>query len=337
MRVFWAFIAILILAGVGALSMSGTQAVRAKQQLSEAQAQVDTARDRARAEAENAKIAAERAKAEAKPQAKPEVKSEVKPEVKASEPVTPPVASTTAPVAPPIASTTVPPTGATKTPPVAGTQAAGGGGGGAHQPLKPVAPPRPEPREEPAADPNATMPDGIPAKLGEYDVRPVRIEKKDDESVVLDGRFTLRGTGTKEDPYRVPWELLVSAKDTFEPAAGLKRIPGRVAMLHEKFVRLDGYVAFPLMMQKPTELLSMLNQWDGCCIGVPPSPYDAVEVKLSKMVTGDARFAVTGSVVGKFKVDPYVVKNPRGDWLVGMYTMSVGDFTPEDIGDKAGS
>ena len=28
------------------------------------------------------------------------------------------------------------------------------------------------------------------------------------------------------------------------------------------------------------EALVMLNQWDGCCIGVPPTPYDAVEVRL---------------------------------------------------------
>jgi type II secretory pathway pseudopilin PulG len=329
MRVFWAFVAILILAGVGALALSGTQASRAKQQLNEAQAQAETAREHARAEAENARIAAERAKAEVKPEIKSEAKAEVKPDLaaKPKEKVAAPALAST----PPVAGTKAPATAPTKEPAIAGTHAPG------HQPQKPVAPARPEPKEEPPADPNATMPDGVPAKLGEYDVRPVRIEKKDDGSVMLDGRFTLRGTGTKEDPYRVPWELLVSAKDTFEPAAGLKKIPGRVAMLHDKFVRLDGYVAFPLMMQKPTELLSMLNQWDGCCIGVPPSPYDAVEVKLAKMVTGDARFAVTGSVVGKFKVDPYVVKNPRGDWLVGMYTMSVGDFTPEDIGDNAGS
>jgi hypothetical protein len=306
--------------------------------LNEARAQAQTAIDKAQADARNAQAAADKLAAEKlaaeqlatptapKPADAAAPASAAKPTEVAQ--ATPPTASTTAP------NPKTPPVGSTKAPPTAATHAPGAG---PHQPAKPVAPPRPEPREEPPADPNATMPDGVPAKLGEFDVRPVRTEKKDDGSVVLDGRFPLRGSGTKEDPYRVSWELLVSAKDTFEPAAGLKKIPGRVAMLHDKWVRLDGYVAFPLMMQKPTELLSMLNQWDGCCIGVPPTPYDAVEVKLAKMVTGDARFAVTGSVVGKFKVDPYVVKNPRGDWLVGMYTMSAADFTPEDIGDAAGS
>jgi hypothetical protein len=334
MRVFWAIIAVLVLAGVGALAFSSMKASNAGRQANETRAQAETAREKALADARNAeaKAAADKLAAE-KLAAENAAKQATKiPAPPATAPAKDAKPAEIAQAAPPTAGTIAPDA---TTPPVAGTHAPGAGA--AHQPAKPAAPPRPEPREEPPADPNATMPDGVPAKLGEYDVRPVRMEKKDDGSVVLDGRFPLRGAGTKEDPYRVSWELLVSAKDTFEPAAGLKKISGRVAMLHDKWVRLDGYVAFPLMMQKPTELLSMLNQWDGCCIGVPPTPYDAVEVKLAKMVTGDARFAVTGSVVGKFKVDPYVVKNPRGDWLVGMYTMSVADFTPEDIGDGAGT
>ena len=69
----------------------------------------------------------------------------------------------------------------------------------------------------------------------------------------------------------------------------------------------------------------MLNQWDGCCIGVPPTPYDAIEATLDKVAVGDARFAVTGAVTGKFGVKPYIV----GDWLVGLYTMENGTFNPK--------
>lgn len=170
-----------------------------------------------------------------------------------------------------------------------------------------------------------------PAKIGEYEVSPGRFEEKDG-ALLVDGRFTIRGEGTKEKPYRVPWELLVSAKDAFDPAGKRLRIPERVAMLHEKHVTLTGYVAFPMMVQRPMELLSMLNQWDGCCIGVPPTPYDAVEVKLLKQVTGDARYALAGNVTGLFKVEPYVVKNAKADWLVGLYTMTQGDFSPSDFG-----
>lgn len=333
MRVFWSFIGLLILAGVGAAAWSGLRGTQAGPGMSGVAGEAATKETQGSGASGvvggGGGVGAVPGAAGVAGKIDGQTQVAARAEEAAAAPVAASVteeAARAVPKAPPIGATTIP------------TPARAGGHQPGHVPANPVAPAGPVgPREEPAADPGATMPEGVPAKLGEYDVRPVRIEAKEDGSVVLDGRFTLRGKGTKDEPYRVPWELLVSAKDTFEPAAGLKKIPGRVAMLHEKFVRLDGYVAFPLMMQKPTELLSMLNQWDGCCIGVPPSPYDAVEVKLAKMVTGDARFAVTGGVVGKFKVDPYVVKNPRGDWLVGMYTMSAADFLPEDIGDGAGS
>ena len=36
------------------------------------------------------------------------------------------------------------------------------------------------------------------------------------------------------------------------------------------------------MAESADASLMMLNQWDGCCIGVPPTPYDAIEVKLKE-------------------------------------------------------
>ena len=60
----------------------------------------------------------------------------------------------------------------------------------------------------------------------------------------------------------------------------------------------------------------MQNPWDGCCIGVPPTPYDAVEVKLAKaadnlMMTG------FGPVEGRFVTDPYIVSG----WLLGLFLL----------------
>jgi hypothetical protein len=75
----------------------------------------------------------------------------------------------------------------------------------------------------------------------------------------------------------------------------------------------------------------MLNTWDGCCIGVPPTPYDAVEVRLVGALKSDDRFAIAGSVVGKFSVKPYVVKN----WLVGIYI--IDDATFETVVDDEGA
>lgn len=122
--------------------------------------------------------------------------------------------------------------------------------------------------------------------------------------------------------------MLVSAQESYDPAAGKKDIPARITMLDGKFVKVTGYVAFPLAVAQPKELLSMLNQWDGCCIGVPPSPYDAVEVHLKNRVIGEDRMATFGTVEGKMTVKPYVV----GDWLVGLYLLTDAAFTPTQYG-----
>lgn len=167
-----------------------------------------------------------------------------------------------------------------------------------------------------------------PAKIGEYDVMGAALVQRTEEGLAF-GDILIKGEGTQDNPYIVPWDALVSAEDVFDPTNHSLRIPEVVAMVHDKFVRLDGYVSFPLMTNQPKELLAMLNMWDGCCIGVPPTPYDAVEVQLKQAVTGDARYAVSGRVTGKFTVKPYVVKN----WLVGLYVMEQAEFTPSEDGE----
>lgn len=146
---------------------------------------------------------------------------------------------------------------------------------------------------------------------------PARMESRADGSVLIDGKYAMKGSGTENDPYVVTWEQLASVQETYQPRLGRKVIPDRVKMLDGKWVRISGYIAFPVMASSADEMLAMLNQWDGCCIGVPPTPYDAVEIKLRKAVEGPARQKVTGSVRGKFRVDPYLVK----DWLVSLYMM----------------
>ncbi|MDI1290251.1 MAG: DUF3299 domain-containing protein [bacterium] len=163
---------------------------------------------------------------------------------------------------------------------------------------------------------------------GPYAIAPGEVLTQDDGSIKIDGRFTINGDGSQAKPYEVPWELITSAEETYEPRSGKLRIPQRVAMLDGKFVRITGYVAFPMYVQQPRELLAMLNQWDGCCIGVPPTPYDAIEVQLKAVVDDKARLATSGSVEGRFKVKPYVV----GDWLVGLYVMDDAVMSPKEFG-----
>ncbi len=140
-------------------------------------------------------------------------------------------------------------------------------------------------------------------------------------------RFTFEGAGTPDDPYIVPWEALVSARDTYRPRKGKRDIPPWVEQLNGKTVLLNGYLLLPIMQTNTKEVLLMRNQWDGCCIGVPPTPYDAIEIKLTKSTKELSRTRMNyGAIQGTLKVDPYLVK----DWLVGLYLMEDGEL--RDIG-----
>lgn len=145
-----------------------------------------------------------------------------------------------------------------------------------------------------------------------------RIERSPDGSLRADGRFGLRGEGTREAPYELSWEYLVSAGETYRPRVGDRGIPQRIALLDGAWVRIEGYVAFPSLESTASEALVMLNRWDGCCIGVPPSPYDAIEVKLASPVARRGLHTIDyGTVLGKLSVEPYLIEN----WLVGLFLM----------------
>jgi hypothetical protein len=174
---------------------------------------------------------------------------------------------------------------------------------------------------------------GVPPPPPEYKpsgqpAKPHSAQKQADGSLLLDERFKLAGEGTQERPYEVSWDLLISASEEYSPRDGRTELPERVKMLDGKYVELTGNVAFPLLVEEPRELLSMLNQWDGCCIGVPPTPYDAVEVRLTKTVKGPERLTSYGIVRGKLKVEPQLV----GKWLVALYAMEEAELTPKGYG-----
>ena len=158
---------------------------------------------------------------------------------------------------------------------------------------------------------------GLDREIPEATVSPGRLVEADD-AIVADGKYTIRGAGTKDDPYRVSWELLASAAEGYRPSLGERAIPQRIAALDGKWIRIDGYIAFPLGGTESTELLVMLNQWDGCCIGIPPTPYDAIEATIVAPMAAGQRHSINfGSITGQLLVSPYLVEN----WLVGLYLM----------------
>jgi hypothetical protein len=192
------------------------------------------------------------------------------------------------------------------------------------EPAKPTPAPTPPAAAPPPVPSAADMTDAITDALGEAPAKPlpeapvgVTVTRQDDGTLLIDQRFVVSGEGTPQSPYVVAWEFLTAASETYKPRMGMTKLPGRLEIINNKYVRITGFVAFPIMAQSPDEMLAMYNQWDGCCIGTPPTPYDAVEVKLKEAVSGENRLKTFGTVEGVFKVDPYLVK----DWLVGLYTM----------------
>jgi hypothetical protein len=169
-----------------------------------------------------------------------------------------------------------------------------------------------------------------PMTFAGYEVIPATKEPRAD-GVMLDGRHLLKGKGTEAEPYKITWDLLMSSSETLVPRQGKKKLPEAVTMLDGAWVELSGYIAFPLMVQEADELLLMLNQWDGCCIGIPPTPYDAIEVVLTQPAKGQDRFAVQGTLRGRLGVKPHLV----GEWLVGIYTMDAATLSTSAVGGFA--
>jgi len=172
----------------------------------------------------------------------------------------------------------------------------------------------PPPPPEAVASGSAFEPE-IPA-IPDAEILPSKFVRLADGSISVDDAWTIRGAGTDASPYEVSWEFLSSAQEEYMPRLGEKKLPARIAFLSGKRIRIAGYLAFPLVAPTASECLLMLNQWDGCCIGIPPTPYDAVEVKLMAEIKGWKRHTINfGSIEGTFKVEPYLVEN----WLVGLY------------------
>ncbi|MEQ8770263.1 MAG: hypothetical protein RIB60_07115 [Phycisphaerales bacterium] len=146
---------------------------------------------------------------------------------------------------------------------------------------------------------------------------PGTFETLDDGSLLIEGRIKVLGKGTKEKPFVVDWAVLTSAMRMYDPRADKNELPAWTEALEGKRVRLTGYLLLPMTGTGAEELLIMQNQWDGCCIGVPPTPYDAVEVRMAKELDTTRGAPGYGALEGTFKTDPYIVSG----WLLGLYML----------------
>ena len=147
---------------------------------------------------------------------------------------------------------------------------------------------------------------------------PTTLTRGSNNQIEVDGRYTILGSGTELDPYRVTWELLKSAYETMDLNGSRITPPKRLEMLNGTYVQISGYLAPPLWGQETKELLVLLNRWDGCCIGLPPTPFDCIEAQLSApMKLGAAHTISYGTIRGKFIVEPF----KAGTFLIGLYRL----------------
>lgn len=188
----------------------------------------------------------------------------------------------------------------------------------------PVATAHPFESLESMADDETAARDDAPAAAPEM-VHPT-FEKRDDGSTLVDGRFVVRGKGTKTHPFQVPWNMLVATSESYDPRANTIDLPERLTMLSGTYVRVVGHVAFPVDAQGPDELLVMLHAWDGCCVGVRPSPCDAIEVRLENPATSEQMLMSWGGVTGRFKAQPHLARNGS----LKLYTMEEAVLTEDN-------
>jgi hypothetical protein len=147
---------------------------------------------------------------------------------------------------------------------------------------------------------------------------PARIERKPDGTIELDGRFTVTGAGTEQDPFVISWPLVFSASETIDAAAGAMTAPGHIDFLNGQWVQISGYLAPPLWGEQTSELLVMKNRWDGCCIGLPPTPFDCIEASLAAPLKLGAQHTISfGTVRGRLVVEPF----KAGAFLLGLYRL----------------
>ena len=144
------------------------------------------------------------------------------------------------------------------------------------------------------------------------------VERIDHQTVRIDGKYMVRGSGSESDPYQITWELLTSAARTVDASKSIYEVPGRIADLRGAWVQISGYWAPPLQVFQTKEAMFMLNKWDGCCIGLPPTPFDSIEATFTKpfAVQGPHVYRY-GTIKGRLEIEPFAA----GMFLLGFYRL----------------
>lgn len=171
------------------------------------------------------------------------------------------------------------------------------------------------PADEPDPAPVGEIVIDLPEDESPAEPEPGYEQRADGSFRVIAANAWVQGAGTASEPYVLSWDVLKSIEKQYDPRNGKDTLPDWLDLLEGKVVQIEGNTLVPVVASTTRELLVMQNPWDGCCIGVPPTPYDAVEVSLNHDVDFGNSAVGFGSVQGTFYVDPYVVDG----WVLGVY------------------
>lgn len=144
------------------------------------------------------------------------------------------------------------------------------------------------------------------------------VRRLDERTLELDGRFRVTGNGRPDDPYRISWELLTSAQPYIDATTKALTPPPWVRAVDGTYVEISGYYSSAVRVSMAKNLLLTLNRWDGCCIGLPPTAFDAIDMTLrDPMPLQGLHLFRFGSFRGRLVVSPF----ETGGFMLGLYQL----------------
>jgi hypothetical protein len=124
------------------------------------------------------------------------------------------------------------------------------------------------------------------------------------------------GAGTERQPFRVSWELLGQASGHVRGDGTIGAMPRTLELLGGTWIEVSGYYAPAIIAPSTDELVLMLNRWDGCCIGLPPTPYDSALVKTRTPIDFSLQHQIRfGTLRGRLVLEPFAL----GGLVLGLY------------------
>jgi len=96
-----------------------------------------------------------------------------------------------------------------------------------------------------------------------------------------------------------------------------------VRLVDGTYIEISGYYSTAVRVARAKNLLLTLNRWDGCCIGLPPTPFDAIDVTMREPIQLQGLHVFRfGTFRGRLAVSVF----EAGGFLLGLYRLEDATF-----------